>query len=556
MTSHRPPSTSVEPEEDGTSEDVSSSDEGDDQVELLVTSREKRSTAGTRMSILLEKEGDDELELLFAENEQEEDDEFEEDDADDASDVQLDSASSDEEQGPTKGDDDLEGEKELQKQVRVERQKKRKAQDAFLKPGLLKKRARLEFRPGAPESTATPTTPASRPKKKAERASWLPTSAEGPVRASSRKQTVQNKEIVYSRLVASEKRRTKQLQVMQEAAKRKEASKPKAMTQAQRMEEATRTERLNAKSLSRWETSEKKRSEEQKAKLEALHNRQLTGPVISWWSGMARWVNGKLEQVGWKSIKEAEAKSTPQVQQQPVQPKGETPSESQKQSTIDYDTVMNEESSPQPQSPRNAPSQSIQTENPPAAQQIPNTPPQGPQGFLDGIHYYASLPEQPPSHIVHDQSGVPIDHQTFPPEPREIVSPTPVEHEPSFTVIPSNDSPSSVPRIEYSGRTVVILEDIDANAQQLPELQNHVLLKKRKLTQVDKQSRFSSHDRFPQSQLISAKRMLQKRYASSVRSPSKQLDIETRRRAYHMQIRMHIRRYGSWPTEGLAGVVY
>lgn len=131
MSGDQLPSTSAEPDEDAATESASSTDEGPP-VELLVTGREKRTTAGTRMSTLLEREGDDELELLFAEDEQE-DDEFEEEDAEDGSDVQLDSASSDDDQGPTKQGDDLEGEKELQRQTRVERQKKRKAQDMLLR---------------------------------------------------------------------------------------------------------------------------------------------------------------------------------------------------------------------------------------------------------------------------------------------------------------------------------------------------------------------------------------------------------------------------------------
>ncbi|KAL8648333.1 MAG: hypothetical protein Q9210_005047 [Variospora velana] len=474
-----------EPEEHVSTGTSSSDDEEEHQVELLVTGREKRSTAGTRMSTLLEREGDDELELLFAEDEQEEDEEFEEEDADDASDVQLDSASSDEEQGPNKAEDGLDGEKELQRQTRVERQKKRKAQDTFLKPNAMNKRTKLMSRPGATRAMATPTTPAPRAKKKVERMSWLPTPEEGPVRASSRKQTVQNKAIVHSRLVASEKRRVKQLKVMEEAAKRKEASKPKAMTQAQRMEEAARTEQLNAKSLNRWETAEKKRLEEQKAKLEALHSRQLTGPVISWWSGMARWVNGKLEQVGWKNIKEAEAKGTLQVQQAHAQPADETFSESQKQPINNHDTVMNEESNQQPQSTPSEPADLMDPENAAAARQVTFA---SPHGFLDGIHYYASLPEQCFSVGRDEPAGMPAHVQSSA-EATEPVSLPPVVQDHVLPTSWSGISPSDVPAVEYSGRNVIILEDIDANAQRLPELQNNVLLKKRRLTQIEKQSK-------------------------------------------------------------------
>ncbi|KAL9006247.1 MAG: hypothetical protein Q9188_001019 [Gyalolechia gomerana] len=475
MASNQPQSTSVEPDEEEATENTSSSDDGP-QVELLVAGREKRTTAGTRMSTLLEREGDDELELLFAEDEQGEDDEFEEEDNEDGSDAQLDSASSDEDQGPAKEDDDLEGEKELQRQTRVEQQKKkRKAQDVFLKPGALKKRMRLEARPG---STDTPTTPAPRHKKKSERVSWLPIKDEGPVRASSRKQTVMNKEVVYSRLAASEKRRMHQLQVMEEAAKRKEASKPKAMTQAQRMEEAARTERSNAKSLNRWEAAEKKRLEEQKVKLEALHNRQLTGPVIRWWSGMARWVNGKLEQVGWKSIKEAETKGTHQAKQKNDPPVVEVHSVCQRQLTDNNDFFMNDELAPRSEPAILEPTPPMQDETTQAVQKTAIAPPQDTEGFLDGIHYYASLPEQSSGTAALEPTHI-YEHVKAPPKPPEPVTPPSLAPEAPSTIVPSSSSPSEVPTVHFSGRNVVILEDIDTNVQRVPELQNHVLLKKK-----------------------------------------------------------------------------
>ncbi|KAI4246024.1 MAG: hypothetical protein L6R40_002240 [Gallowayella cf. fulva] len=466
MSTPRQQSPPVEPERDTATEDGSSDEEP--QVELLVTGRAKRATAGTRMSSLLEREGDDELELLFAEDEQEEDNEFEADDLEDNSDVQLDSASSDDEEGPAKDMDDLEGEKELQRQTRVEKQKKRKAQDVFMKPAAMKKRVKVGPRPGAPRPTSVPTTPAPRPKKKSERVSWLPASEEGPVRASSRKQTVKNKEITNIRLVASEKRRRQQLQVMEEATKRKEASKPKAMTQAQRMEEAARVERSNAKSLNRWESAEKKRLAEQKAKLEALHNRQLTGPVISWWSGMARWVNGKLKQVGWKSIKEAESKGIHQT----VRPHDHLKRQSDPESLerpIEEDTIVPREpilqSQPLPSEMAGPVDDGNMASIPPAML----APAPESQGFLDGIHYYASLPAQTSGNSAYEHSNISTHGQgTL----SSILGNYP-------NTAASGVSLPTAPAIEYSGRNVIILEDIDANAQRLPELQNHVLLKKR-----------------------------------------------------------------------------
>lgn len=277
------------------SSDEEENDATENPVESLVSGRAKRTTAGNRLSEVLAQEGDDELELLFAEDE--EDVEFNSDDAEECSDIQLDSSSDEEDKGPAQVDDDLEGEKELQKQVRGEQRKKRAAHEAFKRAGIPKKVA-IDPR----EGVAVPITPAPRSRKKSERVSWIPTAEEGPTRSSTRKQTVQNKEIIHLRMIENEKRRIHTIGVMEAAAKRRQA--PKFVSQQERLEEAARTERRNAKSLNRWEESEKKRIEDQKAKLEALQNRQLHGPVICWWSGKAKWVNGRLEEVGSKDGQE------------------------------------------------------------------------------------------------------------------------------------------------------------------------------------------------------------------------------------------------------------
>ncbi|KAI4221544.1 MAG: hypothetical protein L6R36_006836 [Xanthoria steineri] len=475
MSSQGHQSSPVELEHNTATEDDSS--DGEEPVESLVTGRAKRVTAGTRMSNLLEKEGDDELELLFAEDEQDEDNEFEADHQEDASDLQLDSASSDDEQGPAQDDDDFEGEKELQRQTRVERQKKRKAQDAFMKPGAMKKRIKLPSRPDAPSPASFPSTPAPKRKKKSERVSWLPTPEEGPVRASSRKQTVQNKEITNIRLVASEKRRRQQLRVMEEAAKRKEASKPKAMNQAQRMEEAARVERVNAKSLNRWETAEKKRVAEQKAKLEALHNRQLTGPVISWWSGVARWVNGKLKQVGWKSVKEAEAEGNLQASQADDHMEVPPASESV-QKPVDGDFILQDTNDGRLGHPLSNPAGEVEVGDGANTSEALLAPPTEPEGFLDGIHYYASLPELSGFSSAHDNPGS-LSHDTVIPERPAPGMSSMVVPAPASAPAASRAPPPGPPPVELSGRNVVILEDIDANTQRLPDLQNYVLVKKR-----------------------------------------------------------------------------
>ena len=436
-------------EDDKASTSASESDEEALPIESLVAGRSKRATAGNRLSSLIDKEADDDLELLFAEDE--EDVEFEGADGEDASDVQFDSSSdNDEDQGPAKGDDDLEGEKELQQQDKAERQaKKRKAQDAFMRPPGLRKKVKVD-----PTATPTvPTTPAPRLKKKSERVSWIPTVEEGPTRSSSRKQTVQNKEVIHARMKESEKRRLHQIAVMEAAARRKEKLKPKVMTQADRLAEAERTERKNSKSLNRWEETEKKRSEEQKARLAALHNRQLEGPVITWWSGLAKWVNGKLAQVrGLDLVDEGEGKVDKGA-------KGKkssiTVASSKKTSTIpkDEDVIMTD-SPPVEMAQADLPS-SITAPSNATPQQFVFTAPQSPSSFLDGIHYYAALPQQAQQ----------------PPH-----APPPV-HPPPVTV-------------EYTTRNLVILENFDPASVRSPDDQRLILFKRR-MGKV--QSKFDVH---------------------------------------------------------------
>jgi len=267
----------------------SESESQEEPTELLVNTREKRSTAGNRLASLLQQEDpDDELELLFAEAD--DDAGFEDDEAN--SDVQMDSSDDDEDQGPTAGADDLDGEKELQKKERAEKLKKRKANDGL--PKGFKKKVKID--PTA--TSASFPSAAPRPKKKSERASWLPTVEDAPTRASARGTTRQSKEQLHAQMVDREIKRLKQLENMEKAAARKEAAKKPALTQADRLAEAARIEKKNSKSLSRWEEAEQQREEEQAAKLAALSNRQLSGPVITWWSGKAEWVGGVLKKVG------------------------------------------------------------------------------------------------------------------------------------------------------------------------------------------------------------------------------------------------------------------
>lgn len=450
------------------------SDEGageEPHVESLVTGRAKRSTAGNRLSSLLAKEGDDELELLFAENEEEEDVEFEDED-ENASDAELDSSTDEEDQDATRVDDNLDGEKEIQRQDMLERQKKRKAQEVFKRPGAVRKKVKID-------SSATPTTPAPRPRKKSERVTWRHTDADAPTRVSSRKQTVQNRELVHQKLVDSEQTRLKVMHSMDLAQKRKDASKPRALTQADRMEEAARTERKNAKSLNRWEESEKKRSEEQRAKLEALHNRQLTGPVIAWWSGLARWVNDRIAQLGVGQIRAAG-----HVERSVTLDDGKPTANSRLTAERDSAGPKNEvtavfESSQSGFGAENA-QRSHLTDAHQASfpQRITFAPPQGPHGFLDGIHAYAALPMQ--QHQA-EFTGT-ADGDSLPQSYLEQSLP----HQTDQASLATLPTLQSAPDIDFKSRTLVAIKNLDPSSIKMPELQNTVLLKKRNIKPLSK----------------------------------------------------------------------
>ncbi|KAJ5545171.1 hypothetical protein N7535_006441 [Penicillium sp. DV-2018c] len=275
--------------EDPSSGIQSSAEEEELPVETLVKGRAKRSTAGRHMSALLEAAADDDLALLF--EEVEDDNEFADELDPDAEDELLESSDEDEDQGPN-AQNDYEGEEKLQKEER----RKRKTQND-LRFQTLRKRVKID--PTAP--SAMPAAP--RPKKKSERISWIPTVEDGPTRQSSRRQTMVNKELTHARLKDSQEKRVRIIATMKEAEKRKAHLKPKQMTQEDHLAEAARVERLNSKSLNRWELSEKRKADERRARIEALQNRRLDGPVISYWSGVATWTNGRLTRVGKVEIK-------------------------------------------------------------------------------------------------------------------------------------------------------------------------------------------------------------------------------------------------------------
>tara|TARA_R110002003_G_scaffold40_6_gene2653 strand:- start:9621 stop:11795 length:2175 start_codon:yes stop_codon:yes gene_type:complete len=273
----------------------SSAEESEDEApaELMVTTRERRANAGNRMSTLLAKSAEEEEwgeEWEDAPNEEE----FQGDDANEQADYNMDSSSSEEDDDGA--DDDDAGEKELRRAERQEKSKKRKAVTnpfAARVAAVTRKKVKLEL-PRAQSPVNAPT----RPKKKSERASWLPTDEDGPVRASARTQTVANKEATLSKLMEKDKRRDDTLAMMKAAEARKKKDEPKPLTQAERLAEAARNERVNKKTLHRWEEAEEARAAERQAKIDAMKNRKMEGPFIRFYSGPAIWVDDKVKYTG------------------------------------------------------------------------------------------------------------------------------------------------------------------------------------------------------------------------------------------------------------------
>ncbi|KAI5811231.1 YL1 nuclear protein-domain-containing protein [Peziza echinospora] len=418
-------------------------------VESLVAGREKRSTAGNRLAHLLDREAanthnaDDDLELLF--QEEEDDVEFEAVEEDGwLSDVQLESSDEEEDQGTAAygdGNEDLAGENELQAEVRAEKSaaaKKRKAPETFFKqprPSAARKRVTLETGDDDDASLNGSLTPSeaalNKQRKKSERISWIPT--EGPTRSSSRKLSLHNRAVTHQRLKESEARRLHTIALMEAAAKKKQKENPKReMTQAERLEEAKMTEEMNRKSLNTWEESEAIRAEQQRIRLAALHNRHLQGAVIKWWSGRAEWdANGKLIKVGKvekvavkdgdkEKVKETEVekKGKPKAKA-PVKEQLEGPTKDSGQTTEDeVDVPMSgsgssshtppvtvvSQASPTPVSVRPIPSiveipadatpQPSEPISPPVLPPTFTPKPGVPPQLLDGILYYASLPNE------------------------------------------------------------------------------------------------------------------------------------------------------------------
>ena len=212
------------------------------------------------------------------------------------------------------------------------------------------------------------------------------------------------KQVVHARLKEGEVKRVKILEKMAAAEQRKEKLKPQRMTQADRLAEAEKTERHNRKDLNKWEEMERRRAEEQKAKLEAMRNKRLEGPVLTWWSGRATWVDGKMARAGAKGkVDDAEGegksknkKKRTESQVQDLGRRDKPAGEDAGLPAPGHVTVADQ--SHQDEVAGRPGDEAVKSDR----AQVTFAPPQDPQSFLTGIRRYATMQEE---HITQASSA-------------------------------------------------------------------------------------------------------------------------------------------------------
>lgn len=462
-----------------TSEDVTDSSEGDDaesEPELMVTTRAKRATAGNRYSTLVAQEEavndeEDDVALLFAEDGEEEDEEYNSDEGADEADMS--SSDDDDDQGPAAGAEDLEGEKEIQKEAKAERTKKRKADMALTSIAGLKKKPKID-----PTSLRRATV--LKPSKRKERVSWLPEQGNMSARPSLRAQTIAHRAETHAKLKVNEAQRLKMKAIREKREREREADAPKELTQADRLAEAERIERKNAKSLNRWETMEKKRAEEQAAKLAALKERKLSGAVVTLYSSAHKY-NGLKDDRDTASEVPAEGKKRgrkPKAFHEQMAAarlaEGAGPIFAPASSTVSasVDTVQ-------------TPSASNPVSSAPVATDVPTVLPvtHGPNDFLTGIHEFASMNSEKPQQMVStveapkpatnqapvEAESIPVDDAAVPSK-QEVVQPSATLD--TKTSLPTINPVPSIPVPSQGPDAVMVDAQVESNSPLTPQLQD------------------------------------------------------------------------------------
>lgn len=467
------PRAEDEPAKDASEDESEASSSNGDQhavPDLMVITRERRANAGNRMAKLLAVEENDELgkSLYEALQDVPDDDDFGGAEADAPDDISLESsdADADEDPGPPPEDgaEDLEGERELEKQERAARRAlKRKAQGAMFKLPAVRKRPKLassvagESTPGsstAPLAATTTPTTAPRPRKRVERVSWLPSKETGPVRLSSRTSALKNRAETHERLREKEKSRLITVANMRAAEERnrdKDARRP--MTQAERLAEAAEVERINSQSLNSWEEAERKRAAEQKARLEALKNRKLEGPVIRYWSGPAIWLDNKLAHVG-KKWKVEEVREQVTAERQIQEPQGIAPGLSEQESSANVSVTA---------------SNTHQTPEDSAVQESFSQPPPPPPAISDAASTYPNPIVFAPPQLADTFTAIP--ENTMPDQKPAQAPLQPIGNPP-----PLPPPPPPKPVVEAAARNVIILQNFDPAKVRDKEFQRRVLI--------------------------------------------------------------------------------
>jgi len=260
----------------------------------LIATRAKRSTAGNLYASLLAKIDDEDFQKeLGSDGEEDEAADYEESDKGYDEDDALESSGGEEDAGPPQEGqaEDMTGEKDLKKIERKEQRQKRKAKDARLKLPAWHQKKKVKL---ADDVKMEDAAPAERPKKKSERANWLPTPADAPTRQSHRSLAVANREVTHANLKQSYERSERQRRVMKDAAEREKTKKRANLTQEERLKVCEKIERQTAKEFGRWEREEAERQRVRDEMLAAKRQKRLEGPVVKTWSGSAVWAGLRM----------------------------------------------------------------------------------------------------------------------------------------------------------------------------------------------------------------------------------------------------------------------
>ncbi|KAH9832703.1 YL1 nuclear protein [Teratosphaeria destructans] len=405
------------------SDDEASSSDGESvdlQTTGLIATRAKRATAGNLYASLRAHIEDEDLQRELLAEDEDDVGEYEGSDKDDDDDA-LESSSEEEDAGPPQEGDaeDLEGEKELKKAERVEQRKKRKVQEARLKlPSWQKKSKRVKL---ADDAKADDEAPTPKPKKKSERANWLPSEADAPTRQSRRSLAVANREVIHENLKQSFQRSEKQREVMAKAAQKEKLKKRADLAQEDRLAKCATIAKQTEKEFGRWERDEAERQRLRDEALAAKRARGLDGPFVRHWSGSVLWVGNHIKQHrilhGSKKMEE--------IMEEAPKVVGE-PEGSGKQHTVSGSSATTQApTQPPPLSATSKPSAgpssiaAVATAGPSAvsgpAQTQPPTSDNASASWLQGIHDYASQPLQaPPTQQPAQPSSSLSDAKSYP----------------------------------------------------------------------------------------------------------------------------------------------